>query len=123
MPEVESKTQGSRPRTQKKSEAKDKKIRGQGQPFREQTSRCQGQECSRPRTQAESVLKKKVFKEIFQAISKKKKTVSKNFFSGYLNNFNDSKNSAALESRKGQFSEFEAKPKDFKMCPRGLHLC
>ena len=43
---MESRTQGSRPRprTQKKSEAKDtRKIRGQGQPFR-------GQTLSRPRT-------------------------------------------------------------------------
>ena len=53
-------------------EAKDtKKIRGQGQPFR-------GQALSRPRTgmleakdqgQAASVLQKKVFKKVFQAIS------------------------------------------------------
>ena len=37
-----------------------------------------------------------------------------------------SKNSAVLEPRTGQFSStwgFEAKAKDFKMCPRGLHLC
>ena len=44
-PEVESRTQGSRPRprTQKKSEAKTK----------DRHSRGQGQECSRPRTQAQ----------------------------------------------------------------------
>ena len=54
-------------------------------------------------------------------------------------NFNCSKNSAVLEPRTGQFSRiwgfeakdltFEAKAKDFKICPRGqgrprgLHLC
>ena len=50
-------------------EAKDtKKIRGQGQPFRGQTSRGQGKGCLRPRTKdtAASVLKKKkVFKKVF----------------------------------------------------------
>ena len=47
-------------------------------------------------------------------------------------NFNDSKNSAVLKPRTVQFSRtwgFEAKAKDFKICPRGqgrprgLHLC
>ena len=57
-PEVESRTQGSRPRsrprTQKKSEAKDSLSE-------DRPSRGQGQECSRPRTKdtAASVLKKK----------------------------------------------------------------
>ena len=48
----------------------------------------------------------------------------------FQRNFNCSKNSAVLEPRTGQFSTtwgFEAKDltfeaKDFKMCPRGLHL-
>ena len=65
--EVESRTQGSRPRTQKN-------IRGQGQPFR-------GQNLSRPRTgmleakakdqrhRRKCSPKKKVFKNFFQAIS------------------------------------------------------
>ena len=58
--EVESRTQGSRlrPRTQKNFEAKtkDRSSRGQGQG---------------PRTQTQVLSKKKVFKKIFQAISKK----------------------------------------------------
>ena len=65
IPEVESRTQGSRPRprTQKKSEAKDSLSE-------DRTSRGQGQECSRPRTQAQAFSqKKKVFKNFFQAIS------------------------------------------------------
>ena len=89
--------------------------------------------------------KKKVFKIFFQAISKKgkQKRTSQSFreVSGiFQHNFNDSKNSAVLEPRTGQFSRtrgfeakakdltFEAKAKDFKMCPqgqghpRGLHL-
>ena len=55
----------------------------------------------------------------------------------FQRNFNCSKNSAVLEPRTGQFSrtwgfeakakdltfEAKAKAKDFKMCPRGLHLC
>ena len=56
--EVESRTQGSRPRprTQKKSEAKAKDSLSE-----DRTSRGQGQECSRPRTKdtAASVLQKK----------------------------------------------------------------
>ena len=76
--EVESRTQGSRPRprTQKKSEAKAKDSFSEDRP-----SRGQGQECSRPRTKdtSASVSKKKVFTKIFQAISKKKKSSRKIF--------------------------------------------
>ena len=58
--EVESRTQGSRPRTQKKSEAKDSLSE-------DRPSRGQGQEWSRPRprTQAQAFSKKKVFKNFF----------------------------------------------------------
>ena len=85
--------------TRLEAKAKDtKKIRGQGQgqPFR-------GQTLSRPRTQA-------------QVLSKKKKGLHKNFsgdlhkntfpknFSSAPQNFNNSKNSAVLEPRTGQFS-------------------
>ena len=83
--------------------------------------------------------KKKVFTKIFQAISTKKRFPK--HFSSAPQNFNIPKNSAVLEPRTGQFSRtwgleakakdltFEAKAKDFKMCPRGqgrprgLHLC
>ena len=80
--------------------------------------------------------KKKVSTKIFQAISTKKR-FPKNF-STAPQNFNFPKNSAVLEPRTGQFSRtwgleakdltFEAKAKDFKICPRGqgrprgLHL-
>ena len=126
-------------RLEAKAKAKDtKKIRGQGQPFR-------GQTLSRPRTgmlEAKakdqghkrkcSPKEKKVFTKIFQAISTKKR-FPKNFSSA-PQNFNNSKNTAVLEPRTGQFSRtrgleakakdlsFEAKAKDFKMCPRGLHF-
>ena len=91
--------------------------------------------------------KKKVFTKIFQAISKKKKKKKKVFtkifqaistkkrfpknFSTAPQNFNFPKISAVLEPRTGQFSRtwgleakakdltFEAKAKDFKICPRG----
>ena len=120
-----------------------KEIRGQGQgqPFR-------GQTLSRPRTgmlkakdqghKRKCSPKKKVFTKIFQAISKKKKglhknfssdlhkkTFSKNFFKRSTK-FITSKNSAVLEPRTWGL---EAKAKDFKICPRGqgrlrgLHLC
>ena len=121
--------------TRLEAKAKDtKKIRGQrqgqGQPFR-------GQTLSRPRTKdtsARALQKKKVFTKIFQAISKKKKVFIKIFqafstkqcfpkiFSSVPLNFNNSKNTAVLEPRTGQFSRtwgLEAKAKDFKMCPRG----
>ena len=69
--EVESRTQGSRPRprTPKKSEAKAKDSL-----FEDKPSRGQGQECSRPRprtkdTAASALQKKKVFKKFFQMIS------------------------------------------------------
>ena len=73
--------------------------------------------------------KKKVFTKIFQAISTKKRFLKN--FSSSPQNFNNSKTSAVLEPRTGQFSRtwgleakakdltFEAKAKDFKMCPRG----
>ena len=138
-------------RLEAKAKAKDtKKIRGQGQgqgqPFR-------GQTLSRPRTGmleakakdqghkrkcSPKKKKKKVFTKIFQAISTKKRFLKN--FSSAPQNFNNSKNSAVLEPRTGQFSRtwgleakakdltFEAKAKDFKICPRGqgrprgLHL-
>ena len=92
------------------AKAKDpKKIRGQGQgqPFR-------GQTLSRPRTgmleakakdqvhKRKCSPKKKVFTKIFQAISTKKR-FPKNF-SGAPQHFDNSKNSAVLEPRTGQFS-------------------
>ena len=112
--------------TRLEAKAKDtKKIRGQDQgqrqPFR-------GQTLSRPRTgmleakakdqeHRRKCSKKKVFKNIFQAISKKKKRSSQKFFkrspqknvfqkkfSSASQNFNNSKNSAVLEPRTGQFS-------------------
>ena len=145
---MESRTQGSRPRTQKKSEVKAKDSLSE-----DRHSRGQGQECSspRPRTKDTSASalqkkkrssqkffrrspkkkkkKKKVFTKIFLAISTKKR-FPKNFSSA-TQNFNISKNSAVLEPRAGQFSRtwgLEAKAKDFKICPRGqgrprgLHL-
>ena len=91
------------------AKAKDtKKIRGQGQgqPFR-------GQTLSRPKTRMLEAKakdqghkrkcspKKKVFTKIFRAISTKKR-FPKNFSSA-PQNFTNSKNSAVLEPRTGQF--------------------
>ena len=125
-------------------EAKDRNARGRGQ-----GPRTQAQVLSKKKKvftkvfQAISKEKKKVFTKIFQAISTKKRFP--NNFSSSPQNFNNSKNSAVHEPRTGQFSRtwgleakakdltFEAKAKDFKMCPRGrprsqgrprgLHLC
>ena len=108
--------------TRLEAKAKDtKKIRGQGQgqPFR-------GQTLSRPRPRTEDTSasalqkkkkdlhknfsgdlqkkkkKKKVFTKSFQAISTKKRYPIN--FSSAPQNFNNSKNSAVLEPRTGQFS-------------------
>ena len=71
-PEVESRTQGSRPRTQKKSEAKDtKEIQGQGQTLsRPRTGMLEAKDSNvrgqGPRTQPQVFSKKKkVFKKVF----------------------------------------------------------
>ena len=109
-------TRGGVEDTRLEAKAKDtKKIRGQGQPFR-------GQTLSRPGTvMLEAKAKDKC--------SQKKKRSSQNFSSA-PQNFNNSKNSAVLEPRTGQFSRtWGLEAKDFKMCPRGqgrprgLHLC
>ena len=98
-------------------EAKDRNAQGQGQG---------------PRTQAQ-VLSKKKKKDLHKNFTGDlhKKRFPKNFSSA-PQNFNNSKNSAVLKPRTGQFSRtwgleakdltFKAKAKDFKMCPRGLHL-
>ena len=131
LSEVESRTQGSRPRprTQKKSEAKAKDSLSE-----DRTSRGQGQECSRPRPRTKDTSA--------SALQKKKKRSSQKFFrrSPQKNVFQKIFQplhriySAVLEPRTGQFSRtwgleakakdltFEAEAKDFKICPRGLHL-
>ena len=104
--EVESRTQGSRPRprTQKNFEAKD--------------------------TDASVLQKKKGLQNFFSGdlyLRKPKKRSLQIFrkVSGvFQRNFHGSK--IVLSSSRGQGNfrglEFEAKAKDFKMCPRGLHL-
>ena len=67
MTEVESRTQGSRPRTQKKSEAKVKDSLSE-----DRHSRGQGQECSRPRPRT---------KDTSESALQKKKGLHKNFSS------------------------------------------
>ena len=82
-----------RPRTQKKSKAKNS-------PTQDRPSRGQGKECSRrrPRTKdtSASVLQKKKSSEPFFRRSPEKKHFPKNF-SGAPQTFNNSKNSAVLE--------------------------
>ena len=125
-------TRGGVEDTRLEAKAKDtKKIRGQGQgqPFRGQTlsrprtgmleakdRNAQGQGQG-PRTQAQVLSKKKkrssqkffrrspkkkVFTKIFQAIFTKKRFLKN--FSSDTQNFNNSKNTAVLEPRTGQFS-------------------
>ena len=85
------------------------------------------------RTQAKVFSKKKkhLYTKFFRLSPKTKVFKS---FSGDLQNFNDSRNSAVFKPTTGQFLRtwgfeaktkdltFEAKAKDFKMCSRGLHL-
>ena len=78
--EVESRTQGSRPRTQKKSETKAKDSLSE-----DRLSRGQGQECSRPRprtkdTSASALQKKKGLHKNFSGDLQKKKRSSLKFF-------------------------------------------
>ena len=75
-------TQGSRPKDTKKSEAKDS-------PSEDRSSQGQG-----PRTQA----------QVFSKKSDLKRKSLQKYFSGDLQNFNNSKNTAVLEPRTGQFS-------------------
>ena len=81
---MESRTQGSRPRTQKKSEAKDSLSE-------DRHSRGQGQECSRPRPRTKDTKRKcspkqkkkglhKNFSSDLQKNKKKKKRSSQKFF-------------------------------------------
>ena len=117
-PEVESRTQGSRPRprTQKKSEAKDslfEDIHSQGPRTGILEAKDQGHKrnCSPKKRSSQKFFKRSPQKNVFP----------KNF-SSTSQYFNNSKNSAILEPWTGQFSRtwgLEAKAKDFKMCPRG----
>ena len=72
-----------------------------------------------------SPIKKKVIKIFFQAISKKRSSQIFCKVSGVFQQIYDSKSSAVLGQGQGNFRRFvgfETKAKDFKMCPRGLHL-
>ena len=101
--EVEPRTQGSRPRTQKKSEPKTNYRLSEDRP-----SRGRGQECSRPRTQRASVLQEK--KKVF---AQKVANFSWNFSQGKnvhdLGRFStNQKNSAVLGREQGIFGDLEA---------------
>ena len=139
---MESRTQGSRPRprTQKKFEAKDSLSE-------DRHSRGQEQECSRPRprtkdTSASALQKKKRSSQKFFRRSPQKKSSQKFFKRSPQKNLFQKIFQAlhkiltiqkiVLSSSRGQanFRGLEAKAKDltfeakdFKMCPRGLHLC
>ena len=103
-PEVESRTQGSRPRTQKKSEAKARTALLRTDPLEAKDKNARGQG---PRTQAQVLSKKKkVFKIFFRSITRKSR-FPKNF-SGASQTFNKSKNSAVLKARTGHFGGLEA---------------
>ena len=94
-------------------EAKDtKKIRGQsqGQPFRGPRPRTQAQVLSKKKKRSSQIFfkrspQKNVFQKIFQALHKIL-TIQK----------------IVLSSSRGQANFRGLEAKDFKMCPRGLHL-
>ena len=83
-------------------EAKDKNARGQDQGPRTQARVLSKKKKKGLHKNFSGDLQKKVFTKIFQAISTKKR-FPKNFLSA-SQNFNNSKNSAVLEPRTGQFS-------------------
>ena len=70
--------------------------------------------------------KKKVIKNFFQAISKKRSLqIFRKDLDVFQRNFYYSKNSAVLRRGLGNFRTFvgfEANAKDFKLCPRGFHF-
>ena len=127
-----------------KGGVEDTRLEAKDSPSEDRYSGGQGQECSRPRAKDTGAFfpKKKIFKIFFRQSQKKsfqkffrrspKKRCRKKFLAD-LQNFNHSKNSAVLEPRTGQFLRtrgfeakdltFEAKAKDIKMCPQGLHHC
>ena len=131
--------------TRLEAKAKDtKKIRGQGprtafprtDTLEARTENVRGQGQGHKRIC--SPKKKKVFTKFFSDLKKKKKRSSQKFFKRSPQKtvfqkifqalhkiLTHSKNSAVLEPRTGQFSRtwgLEAKAKNFKICPRGLHL-
>ena len=129
---MESRVQGSRPRprTQKKSKAKDRKARGQEL----ETGASVLRKKRSLKFFSDDLQKKKVFKVFFSGHLQLRKTkkVFANIprFLAFSNKISTiQKNSAVLKPRTGQFSRtrgFEAKAKDltfetkdFKMCCRG----
>ena len=110
----------------------DKRLKAKDRPSRGQGHR---RKCSAKkkvwRSQRKNFFQaKKVFKNFFSGdlyLKKPKKKVLADFPQGFWRfptKFQRFKNSAVLEPRTGQFSRtwgFEAK--DYKMYPRGLHLC
>ena len=113
--EVESRTQGSRPKTQNKSEAKAKDS-----PSEDRHSQGQGEECSGPRPMANDTNASDLFwrspniffkrsrsSKQFVRRSPQKDGLEKNFSAG-LEDFNHPKNSAVLEPRTGNFREHKA---------------
>ena len=135
FPEVESRTQGSRPRprTQKNFEtkAKDRPSRGQGQGPRTQTQVFSKKRSSKfffRRSQKKGLqnffsgdLKKKVFKKFFQAIStrgtQKKRSLQtfRKVFGVFQQNFNGSKIVLSSSRGQGNFRGLEApRPRTLK---------
>ena len=149
---MESRTQGSRPRPRTQKNPRPRTAFPRTDTLEAKDRNARGQVLSKKKKKglhknfSGDLQKKKVFTKLFQAISKNKKVFTKIFqanstkkrfpknFSSAPQNFNNSKSSAVLQPRTGQFSRtwgleakakdltFEAKAKDFKMCPRGLHL-
>ena len=135
VPEVELRIQGLRPRTQKKSkakamaafpgtdtlEAKDRNARGQGQGPRTQAQVLSKKKRSSQKFFKQSPKKKKKFSQKFCKRSPQKKVFQK-IFQALHKILTIQK--IVLSSSQGQanFRGLEAKAKDFKMCPRGLHL-
>ena len=100
---MELKTQGSRPRTQKTSEAKDSPF--EDKPFLGQGHR---RKCS-PKKKIIIIMSSKKFFQVFSKKQNQKISKKTSFFTeNDLQNFKNSKNTAALEPRTGQYRGLKA---------------
>ena len=127
---LEAKAQDTKKSEAKAKDSEDRHSQGQGLKTQAQVLSKRKKKGLRKNFLGDLQKKKKRSSQKFFKRSPHKNVFQKNFSSA-SQNFNNSKNSAVLKPRTGQFSRtwgLEAKAKDFKMCPRGqerprgLHL-
>ena len=118
--ELELSAQDSRPRTQKN-------IRGQRQLFEDRPFLGQGnrRKCSPKKKKNSNNNNNKVFKKFFLCVLKKTKSKKQVFLQKMIYKILKIPKILLFSSQgQGNFRGLEGfEAKDFKMCPRGLHLC